>query len=63
MGRRSGVPHRRDELESLSPRQLDDEIARLKSRLRFLNGEGKESALRRLAAVQKIREQKAQAAE
>lgn len=35
MGKRSGVPHRDDELDALTPEALAREIARCRSRLSF----------------------------
>ena len=37
MGKRSGVPHRDDELETLSREELESELARSLQRLRIAN--------------------------
>ena len=58
MGRRSGVPHRSDEWDSLSLSELDKEIAGFKLRLKFMRGKVKETGLRKLAAFEKLRETK-----
>lgn len=42
MGKRSGVPHRDDELAALTQEQITEELARAKSRLRW-SGSAKQS--------------------
>lgn len=54
MGRRSGVPHTREQLQALSTEELAKHIVRLRLRLRFASRAKKRELAAELAAAQAL---------